>query len=65
MKYVLLYIVLIALGLGVVNLARMGKAGRSSIWKFWRPYLPVVLLSWLAVLAAILIAYFGGHIRVL
>jgi hypothetical protein len=65
MKYALLYIVLIGLGLCVVHLARMGKQGRAEIWVFWRPYLPVIVFAWLATLAAILIAYFGGHIRVL
>lgn len=65
MKYVVLYIVLIGLGLGVVNLARMGKQGRAEIWAFWRPYMPVIAFAWFATLAAVLIAYFGGHIRVL
>lgn len=43
----------------------IGREARSACYQACRPFIPVVLLAWLAVAAAVLIAYFGGHIRVL
>lgn len=62
MKYVLLFLFIFALGMGVYY---MPKDGRRQLYRELRPMLLLGAISLLAVLAVILIAYFGGHLRVL
>lgn len=62
MKYVAMFVMVIFL---VLVLHTIPKAAWVALGAYLRPVLPVILLSALAVFAAALIAYFGGHIRVL
>ena len=62
MKYVLLFLFIFAVGMGVYH---MTKDGRRQLYRELRPMLLLGAISLLTVLAVILIAYFGGHLRVL
>ena len=62
MKYVLLFLFIFAVSMGVYH---MSKDGRRQLYRELRPMLLLGAISLLAVSAVILIAYFGGHLRVL
>lgn len=62
MKYVLVFLALL---LCMLAFHALGRAGRAQLYRDARPMLRFSAISAAAVLAVILIAYFGGHIRVL
>ena len=62
MKYIVLFVVLLACMLALYGL---GGAGRRQLYRDARPMLRFGAISAAAVLAVVLIAYFGGYIRIL
>lgn len=62
MRYVALFLLLVVVG---VTLRSIPKEEWAPLRGVLRTYLPILLFSLAAVLAAVFIAYFGGHIRVL
>lgn len=62
MKYVLLFLVLAAGGIGLFSL---GRAGRAEFFRIARPMVTFGAIAFVVVAIVILIAYFGGQFRIL
>lgn len=65
MRYTFAFVALLMLGLVAHAVIGMEKQVRHELFKTSKPFLMAVLFSLFAVMATALIAYFGGHLRVL